>query len=212
MGVGVCVVALGVVYLGVEVFRYSRVQEPSPADAAVVLGAAVWNGRPSPVLQERIDHAVRLYREGTVRYLIFTGGKGTNDPFTESLVASQYAMDRGVSPEDAFCETQSRTTWGNLQGVRQIVDGQGLGRVVLVSDPFHLRRSVAMARDLGLDADPSPTPTTRFRGFETQLEFLLREMYLYGLYLGQKPFVDLEPLEQDVVVGPCRDFEPAEPL
>lgn len=210
VGLGVCLLVAFVLWLGFEVYRLSLQREAEAADAAVVLGAAVWNGRPSPVFEERIEHAIHLYRKGTVRYLVFTGGKGTNDPFIESVVASQYAVERGVAADDTFCETESRTTWGNLVGAREIASSQKMGRVLLVSDPFHMRRSISMARDLGLDAHPSPTPTTRFTRLESQLDFWLRETYLYGLYLGQRPFVDSQHPERGPFVGPCGELAASE--
>ncbi|HEY9737941.1 MAG TPA: YdcF family protein [Trichocoleus sp.] len=194
----------GVAILGADIYTFASKSDSSPADAAVVLGAAVWDEQPSPVFAERINYAIRLYQAGVVRFVIFTGGVGANDQFAESIIASRYAIARGVAAEDAFCETSSRITQENLQGAKQLIDQQQLGRVLVVSDPLHLRRSILMARDLGIDAHPAPTPTTRYTGFRSQLEFLVREIFFYGLYIAQRTFGLLPDTSPDMTVQPCQ--------
>ncbi|MBK9050056.1 MAG: YdcF family protein [Chloroflexi bacterium] len=122
-----------------------------------MLGAAVWDDQPSPVFAERINHAINLYKNGQVEFIIFTGGVGDGEQLAESLVAANYAIANGVAVGDTFCETSSKITLENLQGAQEIVQQQGIGRVVIVSDPLHMRRSIMMAQDLGLDAHSSPT-------------------------------------------------------
>ena len=85
-------------------------------------------------------------------------------------------------------ETESRTTFENLAGAKGVVEREDLGRVLIVSDPLHMKRAVLMARDMGLDAYSSPTPTSRYRSWRTQLRFLLREVYFYSTYLLRRPF------------------------
>lgn len=177
--------------------------DDASADAAIVLGAAVWNGQPSPVFAERINHAITLYHEGRVRFLIFTGGAGTNEAAAESLVAASYAIENGVAAKDTFCETSSKITFENLQGAKQITRQLGLGRVLIVSDPLHMRRSIEMARDLGLDAYPSPTQTTRYISFLSRSVFLLREIFFYGIYLVERPFIIRFGIPKEMVIQPC---------
>src|SRR5690606_27783546 len=81
-----------------RIYLYSTETDPDPADAAIVLGAAEYNNRPSPVFKERINHAVDLYNEGGVKALIFTGGAGTGSPYAESEVGRDYAVKKGVPP------------------------------------------------------------------------------------------------------------------
>lgn len=178
------------VALAVDIWLFGQRADDPPADAAIILGAAAWNGRPSPVLRERIHHALSLYEAGQVDLVIFTGGQAPGEPFAESVAAARYALARGLPPEDAYCEVASADTWNNLRGAAAVVAEQELGRVLVVSDPLHLRRAVAMARDLGLDAHPAPTPTSRFRGLEAKRDFLWAEVRLYGGYLLQRPFMD----------------------
>ena len=156
------------------------------ADAAIVLGAAVWDGVPSPVFEERINHAIDLYRTGMIQYIVFTGGVGDGDQLSESEVAKAYAIERGVAAGDIYCETTSTITWENLKEARRVVEEAGWCSVVIVSDPLHMRRAVTMARDLGMDAYPSPTPTSRYRTWRTKTGFLVRETVFYALYLARR--------------------------
>jgi uncharacterized SAM-binding protein YcdF (DUF218 family) len=176
----------GLAILAGDIYAYSRVRDDGPADAAIVLGAAIWDDRPSPVFRERINHAVDLYERGAVQALIFTGGVGQGEEYAESEVGRAYAVRAGVPAEVIAIETQSRTTYQNLEQARALVEGRGVGRVLVVSDPLHMRRAVTMARDLGLDAYPSPTPTTRYRSRRTQAWFLLRELYFFSTYLLER--------------------------
>ncbi|WP_156774660.1 YdcF family protein [Alkalilimnicola ehrlichii MLHE-1] len=178
------------VALAADIWLFGQREDDTAADAAVILGAAAWNGRPSPVLRERIHHALSLYEAGQVDLLIFTGGQAPGEPLAESVAAARYALARGLAAEDAYCEVASADTWNNLRGAAAVVAEHDLGRVLVVSDPLHLRRAVAMARDLGLDAHPAPTPTSRFRGLEAKRNFLWAEVRLYGGYLLQRPFMD----------------------
>ncbi len=173
-----------------RIYLYSTETDLKPADAAIVLGAAEYNNRPSPVFKERINHAVDLYNEGRVKALIFTGGAGTGSPYAESEVGRDYAVKKGVPPGKIHTERVSRVTYTNLQEAAAIARREGYDRVLVVSDPLHMLRAVAMARDLGLDAHPSPTPTTRFRTWKTKRPFLLRETYYYCLYQLGKPLLD----------------------
>ncbi|MBD0336513.1 MAG: YdcF family protein [Cyanobacteria bacterium Co-bin13] len=200
-----CSLAGGLATLGLDIYAFSFKSDTSPADAAIVLGAAVWEDQPSPVFAERINHAIHLYQAGTVELVIFTGGVGAGDSLAESLVASRYATARGVAAEDTVCETASKITWENLQGAKQVVDQRQLGHVLIVSDPLHMRRSVMMARELGIDAYPAPTPTTRYTGFQSQLAFLLREVFFYGLYWLQRPFRLLAGAALEIKVQPCQE-------
>jgi uncharacterized SAM-binding protein YcdF (DUF218 family) len=182
--------------LAIDIYTYSSKTDLQPADAAIVLGAAVWNGAPSPVFEERIKHAVDLYRSGQVKAMIFTGGVGSNDQLAEAVIAKNYAISTGVADEDILFEDTSRTTLENLRGANVIVKKNNFQRVLIVSDPLHMRRSVMMARDLGMNAYPAPTPTSRYISVRTRLEFLLREVYFYSTYQFQRPFIWLNALSE----------------
>jgi uncharacterized SAM-binding protein YcdF (DUF218 family) len=175
-------------FLTTSIIWYANQSDEGHADAAIVLGAAVARGAPTPVFEQRIKHAVDLYHAGRVRVLILTGGVGGGDTLAESEVARQYCLDRGVPPEDIAIETLSHSTRENLIYAQQLLVERGLGRTLIVSDPIHMRRAVTEARDLGIDAYPSPTPTSRYIGIASRSRFVAREVYFYARYLLQRTF------------------------
>ncbi|HEX6036712.1 YdcF family protein [Longimicrobium sp.] len=168
---------------------YGRRHDPAPADVAIVLGAAVRDTVPSPVFAARIDHAVDLYRRGRVRRIVFTGGVGAGDRLAESEAARRYALRAGVPDERIAIETRSTITYENLVEARALLAATPPARVLIVSDPLHMRRAVTMARDLGLDAHPAPTPTTRYRSWRSKAPFLAREVWFHSLYLIRRLFL-----------------------
>ncbi len=186
--ISIAVISINGAALAFDVYFYSFVSDRNPADAAIVLGAEVRDGKPTPVFAERIKHAVNLYKSKQVKMIIFTGGVGENDRLAESMVAKEFALRAGIPEQNILCETSSTITVENLRGAKEIVQSLGLQRVLIVSDPLHMRRSVFLARDFGMDAYPSPTPTSLYKGFLKKMEFLLRETYLLGIYLIQRLF------------------------
>ena len=177
------VLVLTMALTAVRIYTYGRTTVDIDADAAVVLGAAVWSNTVSPVFRERINHAIDLYRRGKVRKIIFTGGQGnTNEP-TEAAAARAHAVANGIPLQDILVEQKSHTTYENIVYAKQLADANNLKKVLLVSDPMHMRRAITMARDIGLDASPSPTPTTRYQGWRTQSRELARETFYYLGYL-----------------------------
>lgn len=182
-------IVLLVLYLGLlaTVWRYGHTRTRDPADAAVVLGAAIYGDEPSPVFRARIDHAIALYESDMVERIIFTGGKAAGDDLAESEVARDYAVGLGVEPGHILIETRSTTTWENLVEASALIEAHAVGKLILVSDPMHMRRAMAMARDLGLDCAPSPTPTTRFTDTTDKLRFAAREaVYLAAYWLRRR--------------------------
>ena len=179
----VVLVLLFLVGTAVRIYSYGSVAVDKEADAAVVLGAAVWSQNVSPVFRERINHAVDLYRKGKVRKLIFTGGQGNSNEPTEAAAASSYAQANGIPIQDILVEQKSHTTFENIVNAKQLADANSLKTVLIVSDPMHMKRAMTMARDVGLIAYPSPTPTTRYVGWRTQMSELARETFYYLGYL-----------------------------
>lgn len=183
------VIALAIVITAVRIYSYSGATTDTQADAAIVLGAAVWSQGVSPVFRERINHAIDLHRRGRVHKIIFTGGQGNRNEPTEAAAARAYALSNGIAPSDILIEQRSHTTYENLVFAKQLADVHGLKKVLIVSDPMHMKRAISMAHDVGLDAYPSPTTTTRYTGFRTQVEELTRETFYYlgysvGSFLG----------------------------
>ena len=175
--------------LASRIYLYRNADTDAPADAAVVLGAAVWGTEVSPVFRERINHGMNLYRKGRVRKLIFTGGQGNRGEASESASARRYALQSGMPENAILIEDKSHTTYENLMYAKQLADAQGVRKVLIVSDPLHMKRAVTMARDVGFVADPAPTPSTRYRGVRSQAGQLARETYYYFGYLLSRPFL-----------------------
>ena len=147
-----------------------------------MLGAAVYDAQPSPVFAERLNHAASLYRSGRVKLLVLTGGKGEGARLSESAVAKRYLQAKGVPANAMLTEERSHTTRQNLVEARRLLSGKPAASVLIVSDPLHMRRALAMAKDLGLPAQASPTPTSRYRSWRAKLPFLLRELYFLHHY------------------------------
>jgi len=158
------------------VYWQARTDETRHVDAIVVMGAAQYNGRPSPVLQARLDHALALYRAGYAPTIIVTGGKMPGDAYTEAGTSEQYLLDRGVPPSAILMEDEGRDTWQSMQGVAKVAGGTGIHDILIVSDGFHLFRSELMANSLGFESFSSPateSPIAPWSGEE--FSYVIRE-------------------------------------
>jgi len=154
--------------------------QAAPSDAIIVLGAAAYDARPSPVFEERIRHAIFLYQSGYAPRLIFTGGfGGSKARFAESQVARNYALRQGVPASVILIETRSRTTKQNLLEAKQLMAEEGIAQVIVVSDPLHMARALRLSRQLDIQARGSATPSSRFRSVRTRFHFLLKEVWFF---------------------------------
>ncbi len=178
----VIVVILGVLaypaWLAFRVWDQSHQDEVRVADAIVVLGAAQYDGEPSPVLKARLDQATYLWEEDLARAVIVTGGKQEGDRFTEAEASHMYLEAEGIPAENIFEEEEGTTTLESLERVKEISDQRDIDSVLLVSDPLHSERIRRMARDLGFeDAYTSPASYLDLnRSRETKLKELVREV------------------------------------
>lgn len=166
------------------VYLYGRRDEARPADAILVLGAAQYDGRPSPVLRARLDHAIALYRQGLASTLVLTGGVGVGDTVSEAVVGHRYATRAGVPADAILMERSGLRSVESMQAAAQLMQSRGLRSAILVSDPFHMLRLRLLARRLGFRAHSSPTrssPISRERRREWR--FILRESLIIPLML-----------------------------
>lgn len=170
--------------VGAWVIYCGQPREVAPADAAIILGAAAWGEKPSPVFVERIRHAVNLYHAGKVRKLIFTGGTPKAGFPTEAEVGARWAKKNGVPARDILVDNTSRNTVENLRNAAQLARQHQLYTFVVVSDPYHMARAALMAEDLGLSAQMSPTPTSRFNTANAynKFKFFNQECYDFMAY------------------------------
>ena len=167
------------------IYSFERFSYDKKSDAAIVLGAAVWDSVPSPVFRERINHAINLYKRGRVKNIIFTGGVGQGKIISEGRAGRNYAIKFGIDSSDLFFEERSKVTYTNLLFAREILQNNNLKTALIVSDPLHMKRAHDICRKLNIQALPSPTPTSLFKSRKTRTEFLLYEAYYYTFdFLG----------------------------
>jgi len=157
------IVGLVVLYVGItfaQVWWAGRQDNTSPSSAIVVMGAAQWNGVPSPILKGRLDHAADLYKRGVAPVIVVTGGKQQGDKVTQGYSGYQYLRDKSI-PESAIkVEVGGTNSFEELSASAVIVKQAGLGtNIVIVTDPYHAFRAQSIAGELGLDAHVSPTTT-----------------------------------------------------
>ena len=154
---------LTVLYVGVtfvQVWRASARDQAREVGAIVVLGAAQYNGNPSPVFGARLDHAAELYDQGYADIVVVTGGRRVGDASTEAQSAASYLAHRGVPQEAILRENDGRTSWEQLAATRRILSALEIDEVLLVSDPYHSYRIAAIADEVGLKGWVSPTDST----------------------------------------------------
>ncbi|MDO8362231.1 MAG: YdcF family protein [Actinomycetota bacterium] len=145
------------------VYRTGNTDQARPVDAIVVMGAAQYDGRPSPLLASRLDHVVELWQQGLAPLIITTGANQPGDRFTEAEASADYLVDRGV-PADAIVQVGGGTSYGSLSEARDALRTRGLQSVLLVSDPYHSLRIRMISQELGLTAYVSPTRTSPEHG------------------------------------------------
>jgi uncharacterized SAM-binding protein YcdF (DUF218 family) len=178
------------VYAAYRIVDQGARDEQRPADAIVVLGAAQYDGRPSPVFAARLDHAIDLYFQGVAPVLIVTGGKQEGDRTTEAASARAYAIAREVPAEAILVEDTSRTTLASIRAVAGLMADTGLETAVFVSDPSHMLRVLRMAEDEGIEGYGSPTRTSPLeRDIAARLDAVVHELGALAIYFatGESP-------------------------
>lgn len=151
-----------VVYVGVtfvQVIMASSETSSRHSDAAIVLGAAQYDGTPSPAFTARLDHAYELYEDGVVPRVVLTGGGATGDRFTEGFAGYEYLLKKGMTESDLLLINEGTTTYHSVAAAREALKKLDAKTVTLVSDPYHSLRLRGVAGEIGLDAVLSPTTT-----------------------------------------------------
>jgi uncharacterized SAM-binding protein YcdF (DUF218 family) len=192
-GVVASVIVGSVLVIGWTSFRIWAVgnrDDRRTADSIVVLGAAQYDGKPSPVLKARLDHAIDLYQAGLAKVLVVTGGKAEGDRTTEAASARAYAIAKGVPASAILVEDEGRTTLESLGAVAGILRDHGLSSALLVSDRTHMLRVLRIARDQGITGFGSPTTTSPTDAtLDSRFEATVHELGGLALYFvaGQTP-------------------------
>ena len=177
-----------IIHSAFSIWFFSDKVQLVKTDVAVVLGAAVWDDEPSPVLRERINHSIWLYENNYVDKIIFTGGKGKGNKYAESEVAREYAIKNKVNPEDILIETKSKITEENLIYANEIAIDKNFNTFTIVSDPLHMKRAMLMAKNTEMEAYSSPTQSSAYKTLNSKVPFFLRELFYYIGYIISLPF------------------------
>lgn len=187
--------ALLVLYFAVtfvQVWSASRAGSPTSSEAIVVLGAAQYDGAPSPVLRSRLDHAIELYDAGVAPIIVVTGGNQPGDRFTEASAGDRYLQQHGVPASALRLETQGASSWESLAAAARFLRNEGITEVVLVSSPYHALRTEQIAAEVGLHGVASPADETE--GIGSRTYHLVRETLAVGIgrVVGHRRLVDLD--------------------
>lgn len=177
-------------YTAYRVWEQGNRDERQAADAIVVMGAAQYDGRPSPLFRARLDHAIELFHEGVAPWLVVTGGKAEGDRTTEADAARLYAIANDVPDSAILAEDQSRTTLQSIRLVAALMTERDLETAVFVSDPSHMLRVLRMASDEGITGYGSPTRTSPLeRDPVRRVDAIVHELGALAIYFvsGESP-------------------------
>src|SRR5580658_9757092 len=177
-----------VAFLGVSLFsvahaieRQSTVDEARPADVLLVLGAAEYRGRPSPVLEARLNHALFLYRQGFAPRILTTGGKGGDPTFTEGEVARAYLSKHDIPSEAILVESEGESTVYSTAAAAEIMRRMNLKSCIVVSDGYHIYRVKKMLESQGMSVYGSPRPEIQHDDWRQQWLYF-RQAIAYGFW------------------------------
>jgi uncharacterized SAM-binding protein YcdF (DUF218 family) len=183
--VGTIATGIGLATVAREIREQSRVDEAQPADVIVVLGAAEYRGRPSPVLEARLNHALFLYLRDLAPRILTTGGAGGDPSFTEGGVAQAYLSRHGVPSEAILVESEGESTVHSIAAAAEIMRRMNLKSCIVVSDGYHIYRVKKMLENQGLKVYGSPRPEDRVPlepvGWRQQWVYI-RQALAYGLW------------------------------
>lgn len=186
VGLALLLALLVIAISGVVVWRAAHRDDArliDHADAIVVLGAAQYDGRPSPVFAGRLEHAILLWQQGRSELVVTVGSNQPGDRTTEAEAGRRYLVEHGVPSSAVIALPEGTTSYESLEAAAEYLHERGLASAFLVSDPWHNARIKAMAGDLGIDGHTSATWTSGARSEETRGQGYLRETFAYLYYL-----------------------------
>ncbi len=159
----------------------SSIDEARSADIILVLGAAEYNGRPSPVYKARLDHAFDLYRKGLASLILTSGGAGGDPQYTEGQVGRDYLVRRGIPAEAIVVESEADSTVETILTVSEIMRRMNLHSAILVSDGYHIFRAKRILENEGMQVFGAPRPSAS-RGTWRERWLHLRQAFGYLLW------------------------------
>ena len=166
-------------YIGEQIYEQSNVDEARQADVILVLGAAEYRGKPSPVLKARLDHALWLYYQKMAPRILTTGGAGGDPIFTEGEVSRAYLVERGIPSEAILVESEGESTMYSTVAAAEMMRRMGLKSCIVVSDGYHIFRVKKMLEQRGMKAYGSPRPENQP---EHERWTYLRQAIAYSLW------------------------------
>ena len=169
-------------YIGWSIYFFDEQNTITEADVALVFGTSVYRDEPSPVFAERINHGIWLYREGYVSKILISGGKEHYGSI-EAEAARRYAKEKGIPENDILIETESKNTEENIVYSKDLILKNGFNKIIMVSDPLHMKRIMKISEDNDLNAVASPTPTSKYQRWDQKMKFLVFEVLKYIKYL-----------------------------
>lgn len=175
--------ALYVVLTFITIYSVGHSDSKQSADAVVVMGAAQYDGTPSPLLESRLQHALDVYDSGRVMFIAVTGGKMPGDRFTEAAASRRWLVDRGVPENVILQEDQGRSTWESLSNLAAVLNSHDISHVLVSTDRWHMQRSLLSLRELGIHAEPSATTTSPLQGVKRAWGKYVKETV--GVTLGR---------------------------
>jgi uncharacterized SAM-binding protein YcdF (DUF218 family) len=194
--VGLAVLVVLALYLGgtfVQVWHASRQDQAQNAGAILVMGAAQYDGEPSPVFEARLQHGLDLYEQGLSDRVVVTGGRQAGDRFNEAQAGEMWLQEHGVPDSAMLLETNGRNSWESLAASARFLEDEGVEDVIIVSDPFHSKRLEEIADEVGLEAFVSPTEDSPVDG-TAELRAMVRETAAVsvGRVLGYRRLMNLD--------------------
>ncbi len=157
-----------------RVWQVARADDRRPVDVVIVLGAAQYNGEPSPVLKARLQQALRLYQDGLMQHVITVGGRQAGDQYTEAQAGRMWLAKNGIPASHVVDVDTGSDTFNSMQAVAKLADQRGWHTALIVTDPWHSFRARTMANDVGLETWSSPThsgPIVQTRAIQEQYIF-----------------------------------------
>jgi uncharacterized SAM-binding protein YcdF (DUF218 family) len=181
LGLALAAIVAAVYSIARDIERQSTVDEAQPADVILVLGAAEYRGRPSPVLEARLNHALFLYRKGLAPRILTTGGSGGDPTFTEGEVARAYLSKHDIPSEAILVETEGESTVHSTAAAVEIMRRMNMKSCIVVSDGYHIYRVKKMLESQGMRVFGSPRPAEPRQ--DARQEWLyVRQAIAYGLW------------------------------
>lgn len=153
---------------------YGRYASPAEADVIIVLGCRIIGEAPTPMLRLRLEKAIELYEEGLATHIIVSGGQGPDEDIAEALAMKRFLVQRGVNPEKILLEDASTSTRENLQFSRELMEQAGFRHGIIVTNDFHIFRSLFLSRRMGIAATAAPASVPPVSGLRTR--YIMREI------------------------------------